>query len=265
MRPDTKKDLESKMPIEIEQNGSSRENKQNNNKYLRKMFMGTFGIGLAVGLGVVFASRFTNVMGSKTYSSSSQSSAAAGSSGGQGNRALNDVVPTVISNFESFCENISVGEKVKAGENDYITLVFYSDMTKDQCVDFLEAAKSVSSVLPGADTADKITYEKDFKLTDVLEGTNLPNEVLFHAGDVSTGLYVGVKVDNGDGENSFGSGSGSASSEGNYEVGYIYFDVGNPSETNIEELVNCYMSSVANANELTGNNTPCYMINPGQN
>eukprot|EP00924_Labyrinthula_sp_SR-Ha-C_P015139 snap_masked-scaffold_9-processed-gene-9.17-mRNA-1 protein AED:1.00 eAED:1.00 QI:0/0/0/0/1/1/2/0/267 len=162
---------------------------------------------------------------------------------------LFEVIPIIPVDLISFCENIPLERKVRAIENDYITLVFYSNMTVDQCVTFLETSEYISSFFPGASNTNKITYYEDIKVNDAFNIDEYPDHVLFKPGEVAGGIFIGVMIVD---RNGSGYSVGRFFWDEVFHLGHITLDSSNLDTSVFEDRITCFMSTAAGANDLTG-------------
>eukprot|EP00924_Labyrinthula_sp_SR-Ha-C_P002894 snap_masked-scaffold_13-processed-gene-10.27-mRNA-1 protein AED:0.38 eAED:0.38 QI:0/0/0/0.5/1/1/2/0/352 len=138
--------------------------------------------------------------------------------------------PTYSGHLYDRCVDLVVGEKMKFQSKDYITVIFVTEVTVQQCMIFLEAAGHVSDYFNQVGNGFFIsTYGISFH--DLFYNSSIPDVELISPGEQIIDLTVGVGIGPLDGPGTKISGvfASRRSSEGSLfngsYVGYIYYDI----------------------------------------
>eukprot|EP00924_Labyrinthula_sp_SR-Ha-C_P002722 maker-scaffold_13-snap-gene-5.5-mRNA-1 protein AED:0.00 eAED:0.00 QI:11/1/1/1/1/1/2/15/290 len=136
--------------------------------------------------------------------------------------------PTYSGHLYDRCVDLVVGKKMKFQSKDYITVIFVTEVTVQQCMIFLEAAGHVSDYFNQVGNEFFIsTYGINFH--DLFDNSSITDVELISPGEQIIDLTVGVGIGPWDGRSNILSGFYGLLQQGSLfygsYVGYIYFDI----------------------------------------
>eukprot|EP00924_Labyrinthula_sp_SR-Ha-C_P002750 maker-scaffold_13-snap-gene-6.61-mRNA-1 protein AED:0.00 eAED:0.00 QI:78/1/1/1/1/1/2/17/302 len=158
--------------------------------------------------------------------------------------------PSFYDPLYETCAGLEVGEKMKYQKEDYISIIFVTEVSVEQCMFFLEAAGHVSDYYNQTGNEFFISTN-GISFHDIFDNSSIPDVELISPGEQIIDLTVAVGIGPWDGPEATISGASRRLSEGSLfygsYVGYIYFDIldlhyyGN----NLEERVMGFMFFIA--------------------
>eukprot|EP00924_Labyrinthula_sp_SR-Ha-C_P002555 maker-scaffold_83-snap-gene-0.38-mRNA-1 protein AED:0.00 eAED:0.00 QI:116/1/1/1/1/1/2/44/274 len=166
--------------------------------------------------------------------------------------------PTYIRTVEERCEDLQVGERMQFSRGDYITLIFASQVSVDQCITFLKSAGTVSKYFNQIGNNFFFTGS-GLTSHDLFDFGNVSDVEIFAPGELIVDLTVVVGIGSWDGPSYLISAASTNPGVGSLfsspYLGDIYYDIEDLALINefFKESVKDYMFYVADKSPEIGN------------